>query len=127
MRLHVALFFPTLNLIVDDDPQGPAFHGLFVLDAADISIIVSCRDAASVVHRVSADLRRHGVLKRQTDELNAVLSTQTFFHQLSHPPDDGAFTYIQQWLPSTLVDIALLLLKPLHFQLSYEMFASEGL
>ena len=45
-----------------------------------------------MVHRVSVDLRRNGILKRQTDELNAVFPSQTFFHQLSLSPDDVAFT-----------------------------------
>ena len=89
---HAAFLLPQLNLIDDDYAQGTALHRLFVLVATRITVIVSRWDAAPVVHRVSVDLRRHGVLKRQTNELNAVLPTQAFFHQLSHPSDDGAFT-----------------------------------
>ena len=63
----MAPFLPQLNLIDDDYAQGPALHGLFVLVATRITVIVSRWDAAPVMHRVSFDLRRHGVLHRSQD------------------------------------------------------------
>ena len=79
------------DLVDDDHAQGPALHRQLVLVARGVPIVAPCRDAAPVVHCVPINLRRHGVLKRQANELNAVLPTEAFLHQLSHPSDHSAF------------------------------------
>ena len=68
------------NLIDDDNAEGAALHGLDVLVAAGVAVVVDRRYTAPMVNGVTVDLCCHRILKSQAHKLHTVLPAEPFFH-----------------------------------------------